>query len=143
MTKHPRSDPSAAVLLLVEDDPKIASFIQKSLRREGFRVEWVSTGTAGDARLLEGGVDALILDLGLPDLDGLELLRRMRDRGSDLPVVVVTGRTDPKDQTTAVSLGVRAYLTKPFAMTALLRELRAAVEGAGSPLSGRPFSDGG
>jgi DNA-binding response OmpR family regulator len=125
--------PAIATVLLVEDDPKIASFIRKGLRHEGLREEWVSSGEEGILRLLEGGVDVLVLDLGLPEIDGLEVLAQVRNRGMDLPVIVVTGRTDPRDRTTALSLGVNAYLTKPFAWSELREALRVAVEEIASP----------
>jgi DNA-binding response OmpR family regulator len=120
--------PAVATVLLVEDDPKIASFIRKGLRHEGFREEWVSSGEEAILRLQERGVDILVLDLGLPEIDGLDVLRRVRNRGMDIPVIVVTGRTDPRDRTAALSLGVNAYLTKPFAWSELRAALRVAVE---------------
>lgn len=127
-TKKPAGrDPAAPTVLLVEDDPKIVSFLAKGFRREGFRLDSVSTGAEALARLEDGGIDVLLLDLGLPDRDGLEVLREMRDRGMDVPVIVVTGRTDPRDRTIALSLGVRAYLTKPFPWTDLLAEVRVAI----------------
>jgi DNA-binding response OmpR family regulator len=79
-------------------------------------------------------VDVLVLDLGLPDIDGLEVLRQARERGVDVPVIVVTGRSDPRDRATALSLGVGVYLTKPFRWTDLLGAVRAAVEEAPSQL---------
>jgi len=115
-----------ATVLLVEDDPKIASLLAKGLRREGYRVDWVPTGEESLTRLEEGGIALLLLDLGLPDIDGLEVLREMRQRGMDVPVIVVTGRSDPRDRAIALSRGVRAYLTKPFAWAELLGTVRAA-----------------
>jgi two-component system, OmpR family, response regulator RegX3 len=120
-------------VLLVEDDPKIASLLTKGLRRQGFLVEWVSTGEESLARLDKGGVAVLLLDLGLPDIDGLEVLREMRERGMDVPVIVVTGRSDPRDRAIALSRGVRAYLTKPFAWAELLATVRAALDPTASP----------
>lgn len=120
--------PGAATVLLVEDDPKVASFLKKGLGREGFQMEWASTGTEAIARLDRGGVDVLVLDLGLPDIDGLEVLRRTRERGMDIPVIVVTGRSDPRDRGIAMGLGVGIYLTKPFRWTEFLTAVRAAVE---------------
>jgi two-component system, OmpR family, response regulator RegX3 len=125
------SDP--ATVLLVEDDPKIASLLTKGLRRQGFLVEWVSTGEESLARLDMGGVDVLLLDLGLPDIDGLEVLREMRQRGMGVPVIVVTGRSDPRDRVIALSLGIRAYVTKPFAWADLLATVRAALDRAAPP----------
>jgi DNA-binding response OmpR family regulator len=132
MKRAGRASPSATVLL-VEDDPKIASFLNKGLRHEGFHVDWVTTGEEAISRLDDGGVDLLLLDLGLPDIDGLEVLRELRKRGMDLPVIVVTGRTDPHDRSIALSLGVSAYLTKPFPWGELLAAVRAALEKSPPP----------
>jgi DNA-binding response OmpR family regulator len=112
------ADPSAGVeanLLVVEDDPKIAAVLVKGLRKQGFTAEWVMTGTEALSRLDVADVDLLLLDLGLPDLDGLEVLEQLRNRGWESPVVVITARTDPRDRTRAAELGVQSYLTKPFA----------------------------
>lgn len=128
------SDP--ATVLLVEDDPKIASLLTKGLRRQGFQVDWVSTGREAIARLDRGGVDLQLLDLGLPDIDGLEVLGEMRERSIDVPVIVVTGRSDPRDRAIALSLGVRAYLTKPFAWAELLATVRATLYPTVSPRPG-------
>jgi DNA-binding response OmpR family regulator len=128
--------PDPATVLLVEDDPKIASLLTKGLRREGLEVDWVSTGEESLARLGEGGVTLLLLDLGLPDIDGLEVLREMRERGTDIPVIVVTGRSDPRDRAIALSRGVRAYLTKPFAWAELLATVRAALHRTAPPRPG-------
>jgi DNA-binding response OmpR family regulator len=129
----PTEDPSQPrrprpTVLLVEDDPKVVSFLEKGFRHEGFRMEWVSTGAEALARLEEEGIDVQVLDLGLPDIDGLEVLQEMRRRGVEVPVIVVTGRTDPRDRAVALSHGVRAYLTKPFRWADLLAELNAAVD---------------
>jgi DNA-binding response OmpR family regulator len=123
-------------VLLVEDDPRIASFLSKGLRREGLGFDWLTTGSEALARLDRGGIGVLLLDLGLPDIDGLEVLRAMRERGADVPVIVVTGRTDPRDRAIALSLGVRAYLTKPFPWAQLLAAVRAALDQTASPRFG-------
>jgi DNA-binding response OmpR family regulator len=112
------ADPSAgadANLLVVEDDPKIAAVLVKGLRKQGFAAEWVMTGAEALSRLDLATVDLLLLDLGLPDIDGLEVLELLRGRGWDSPVIVITARTDPRDRARAVELGVQSYLTKPFA----------------------------
>jgi DNA-binding response OmpR family regulator len=135
MKRADRTSASATVLL-VEDDPRIASFLNKGLHRAGFQVDWVQTGEEAIARLEDGGVDLQLLDLGLPDVDGLEMLREIRDRGMDLPVIVVTGRSDPRDRETALSLGVSAYLMKPFPWKELLAAVRAALDQTMSPRPG-------
>jgi two-component system, OmpR family, KDP operon response regulator KdpE len=129
---HVGEAPDGATVLVVEDDPEVASFLDKGLRLEGFQMDWVSTGTEAISRLDRGGADVMVLDLGLPDIDGLEVLRRARDRGITVPVVVVSGRYDPRDREIALSLGVGDFLTKPFGWTDLLAAIRAAVEQAPS-----------
>jgi DNA-binding response OmpR family regulator len=120
-------------VLLVEDDPRIASFVVRALGASGFAVDWVATATEGLERLAAGPVAVGVLDLNLPDMDGLELLRRIREDAApvrDLPVIIVTARTDPADRETAQALGVRAYLRKPFPLGELLGAVRAAAEGS-------------
>jgi DNA-binding response OmpR family regulator len=113
-------------VLLVEDDARIASFVTRALAALGFAVEWVATGREALERVAAGGVLVAVLDLSLPDMDGLDVLRALRERGDTLPVIVVTARNDPRDRETATALGIVTYLRKPFA----LRELLDAVQGS-------------
>lgn len=121
--------PAPTRVLLVEDDPRIASFMTKGLRAKGYEVEWVTTGAAGIARLEAGGVDVHLLDLGLPDMDGLEVLRILRERGIDVPVIISTARTDHRDRDLAAALGAARYLTKPFALADLFRAVQDCAGG--------------
>jgi len=116
-----------ATVLIVEDDPLIASFIQKALTRHGHAVEWVQSGRAALDRINGTGVDLQLLDLGLPDIDGLDVLRQLKERGDQTPVIVITSRSDPADRATAEGLGVNAYLTKPFPLAELITLVDAAV----------------
>ena len=118
--------PSVPTVLVVEDDPRIASVLMKGLRMHGFAAEWVTNGSEAIARLDEGGIDVHLLDLGLPDIDGLDVLRQLRDRGTEVPTVIVTARTDPRDRAAALALGVKHYLTKPFAWAELADAVRAS-----------------
>jgi DNA-binding response OmpR family regulator len=118
---------AGSTVLLVEDDGRIASFVTRALAAVGFAVEWVSTGREGLDRVAAGGVAVQILDLGLPDMDGLDVLRALRERGDDVPVIVVTARNDVRDRETAVALGIVTYLRKPFALRELLDAVRASV----------------
>jgi DNA-binding response OmpR family regulator len=117
--------PPAPTILIVEDDSRIAAFITKGLRASGFVCEWVTTGGEALERIEAGGIDVQILDLGLPDVDGLVILQELIDRGSSVPTVIVTARSDPKDRSKAMSLGAKTYLTKPFAFSDLLAAVRA------------------
>jgi len=121
-----RSEVEGLRVLVVEDDPKIASMLAKGLRAKRIEVETVTTGLDALARVERGGVELALLDLGLPDMDGLEVLRRVRATGNSLRVIVITARSDPADRATAMQLGVADYLTKPFAW----KQLWAAIEGS-------------
>ncbi len=108
-------------VLLVEDDDTIADPLVKGLLREGFAVERVATGTAA---LQSAPADLILLDLGLPDLDGYEVCRRIRARG-DVPLIVVTARGEEVDRVIGLELGADDYLVKPFGFRELLARIRA------------------
>ncbi|HSF99374.1 MAG TPA: response regulator [Ornithinibacter sp.] len=114
-------------VLILEDDPLIAAFMEKALRKKGYEVERFERGAHALERTSSGPAGVLLLDLGLPDLDGLEVLRRIRSAGSDLPVVVVTSRSDPGDRLEATALGVHGYIVKPFPLADLLRAVESSV----------------
>jgi DNA-binding response OmpR family regulator len=119
-----REDP----LLLVEDDPRIASFLVKGLTVKGFAVEWVTCGEAALAAVGRTKFAVVVLDLGLPDIDGLELLEGWATSDGSFPVVVLTARSDPRDRARALSLGACAYLTKPAPFADLVAAVRSAVD---------------
>jgi DNA-binding response OmpR family regulator len=113
-------------VLLVEDEPRIAAFLTKGLSRHGFTVDWAATGSDALARARgEDPPDVVILDLGLPDIDGLDVLRTMRHTGVSAPVVVLTARAGLQDRATALELGARDYLTKPVPMADLVARILA------------------
>jgi two-component system copper resistance phosphate regulon response regulator CusR len=112
-------------LLVVEDEVHISSFLVKGLSANGYRVDAVATGADALRSTREGGFDLVILDLGLPDMDGLDVLRRLRSEGLHLPVIVVTGRAEVKDLALALDLGADDYLAKPFAFDELLARVHA------------------
>lgn len=107
-------------LLIVEDDPLITVFMTKALQTKGYDVASVGTGAAAVEAVQRGGLDLVMLDLGLPDTDGLDVLRTVRTTQPDLPVLVVTSRSDPGDRAVALSLGVSGYVVKPFPLATLL-----------------------
>jgi DNA-binding response OmpR family regulator len=111
-------------LLLVEDELEIQSFLQRSLTEAGYQVE-----VAGDARTakrlaVECGPDALIVDLGLPDQDGISLILRLRQLGVSAPVLILSARRSVDDRVRGLEQGGDDYLTKPFALAELLARLR-------------------
>lgn len=112
-------------LLVVEDEQRVASFLVKGLRAHGYGVEWVSTGRDALRRAADADVSLVILDLGLPDLDGLEVLESLRERGATVPVLVLSARGRVDDRVKGLDLGADDYLAKPFAFEELLARIRA------------------
>jgi DNA-binding response OmpR family regulator len=112
-------------LLVVEDEERIASFLAKGLRAHGYSVEWVSSGREALRRATQPDISLVILDLGLPDLDGLAVLEGLRGRGSTVPVLVLSARGRVDDRVKGLDLGADDYLAKPFAFEELLARVRA------------------
>ena len=112
-------------LLVVEDEERVASFLVKGLSANGYGVEWVSTGRDALRRAVDADVCMVILDLGLPDLDGLEVLESLRKRGATVPVLVLSARGRVNDRVKGLDLGADDYLAKPFAFEELLARIRA------------------
>jgi DNA-binding response OmpR family regulator len=111
-------------VLLVEDEDRIASFVEKGLRHRGFEVRRVVTG--GEALdVVSADVDIVVLDLGLPDIDGLDVLRALRRSWTSLPIVILTARGDIDDRVAGLDLGADDYVPKPFAMDELVARMRA------------------
>ena len=125
-------------VLVAEDEPGIASFVTKGLAARGYNVTCVERGEDALARAADA--DLVLLDLGLPDLDGLDVLRRLRQRGDDTQVLILTARAEVDDVVTGLSLGADDYLVKSFAFDELLARVRtrerarhAIRSGAGVP----------
>ena len=111
-------------VLLVEDDRPIQDFLNRSLSEAGYRVDVAADGRSAEALALEGLHDALVLDLGLPDMDGLDLLARCRAQGSTAPVLILSARRSVDERVHGLEQGGDDYLTKPFALSELLARLR-------------------
>ncbi len=111
-------------VLIVEDEPRIASFLEKGLRAEGFTPTVVSSGVIGLDYALTGEFDLAILDIGLPDIDGYAVLKRMRESGSSLPVIVLTARDSVTDTVRGLEGGADDYMPKPFRFAELLARVR-------------------
>lgn len=112
-------------LLLVEDDVALGEGIHLALSREGYTVDWVKDGASALHALLSEVFDLAILDLGLPRLDGLEVLRRLRESGSSLPMLILTARDATEDRIAGLDAGADDYLIKPFDLSELKARLRA------------------
>ena len=111
-------------VLLAEDDPAISDPLARALRREGYDVDVRTDGESALAAAL-GDPDLLVLDLGLPKIDGLEVCRRLRAEGSTVPVLVLTARADEVDTVVGLDAGADDYVTKPFRLAELLARARA------------------
>ena len=111
-------------LLLVEDDTAISGPLMRALAREGYNVELAELGR--DAlTAMERGIDMAILDLGLPDMDGLDVARQARSRGWDFPILILTARTEEVDMVVGLDAGADDYVTKPFRLAELMARMRA------------------
>jgi two-component system response regulator TctD len=101
-------------ILVVEDDPDLGDAIQRRLRRDGYAVDLLRDGRTADDILHYQSYEIVILDIGLPSMDGFTLLRRLRQRGNRTPVLMLTARSDIEDRVTALDVGADDYLAKPF-----------------------------
>ena len=113
-------------VLIVEDDRAISNFIRRVLEANGYEALMVHTGREANSMISSHCPDLVILDLGLPDMDGLEVLRSLR-RWSLMPVVVVSARTDEREKVCALDAGADDYITKPFGTSELLARIRTAI----------------
>lgn len=117
-------------VLLVEDDPKIGSFVEKGLIEQGFTVDACADGDEGYSLALSGTYDAMVLDIMLPGRDGLSILRNLRDRKNLTPVILLTARSAVNERIEGLNLGADDYLGKPFFMEELVARIHAVVRRA-------------
>lgn len=117
-----------ASILIVEDESKIARFVQLELSHEGYAVEIAGDGRTGLEMALSGRFDLLVLDLMLPALSGIEVCRRIRQSGSDLPIIMLTAKDDVSDKVMGLDMGADDYMTKPFAIEELLARIRVGLK---------------
>ena len=114
-------------ILLVEDDLSLGEGIRTALRRGAFAVDWVQDGASGLLALRGGDFDLVVLDLGLPRMDGIEVIRQLRAAGDTVPVLVLSARERPADRTLGLDVGADDYLGKPFDTAELLARVRALI----------------
>ena len=112
-------------LLLVEDDPMIGASVQKGLRQDGFAVDWVRDGPTAELAVANESYALILLDLGLPKKDGLDVLATLRQRGNTTPVLVLTARDAVADRVKGLDSGADDYLVKPFDLDELAARIRA------------------
>ena len=114
-------------VLVVDDEPAIRRFLRTSLAAQGYRVSEAEEGQAALDAMRRGAPEVLVLDLGLPGIDGFEVIRQLRAAGSAVPIIVLSSRTDETGKVKALDLGADDYVTKPFGIDELLARIRAAL----------------
>ena len=119
-------------ILIIEDSERITAFLAKGLAAAGFTPSVVHTGADGLSRALTGEVDLIVLDIGLPDMDGFDLLRALRAAGRDTPVIILTARDSATDRVRGLSDGADDYMPKPFSVDELLARIRLRLRPAGN-----------
>lgn len=112
-------------LLLVEDDKLLGDGIRAGLKQSGYAVDWVQDGEAADFALRSGEYEVVVLDLGLPKRSGLDVLKQLRAKGSQIPVMILTARDTVDDKVRGLDMGADDYLIKPFDLDELAARLRA------------------
>lgn len=134
---------SAARILVVDDEPQIRKFLDISLRAQGYRVALAADGRAGLEALATQGAELVVLDIGLPDMDGHEVLRELRG-WSQVPVLMLSVRADERGKVAALDAGANDYVTKPFGVPELMARVRALLRSAvvHDPEATTVFDDG-
>ncbi|MDX3931401.1 MAG: response regulator transcription factor [Stenotrophomonas sp.] len=145
MPLTPDSTPSIppACVLVIDDEAQIRRFLDISLRAQGYRVLQASSGQEGLERLVAESVDLVILDIGLPDMEGHQVLTELR-QWSQLPVIMLTVRAGEAEKVRALDAGANDYVTKPFGTQELMARVRMLLRTRAAPLDGQPpvFDDG-
>ncbi|MBT5244832.1 MAG: response regulator transcription factor [Rhodospirillaceae bacterium] len=121
-------------LLLVEDNQRLAETTKEGLEKESFTVDWFDTVGESEAAIETVSYDAIVLDLGLPDGDGMDILKQLRARKSSTPVLILTARDGVEDRVKGLDGGADDYLLKPFAMAELIARIRALLRRPGGAL---------
>jgi two-component system response regulator QseB len=124
-------------LLLVEDDPILGDGLQAGLRQGGYTVDWLHNAASAEAALRSENYEIMVLDLGLPDRSGLSVLRQLRQRGKDLPVLILTARDSIEDRVEGLDSGADDYMLKPFDLDELAARLRALLRRHGGRAENR------
>ena len=121
-------------ILIVEDEPRIAAFVSRGLESAGYQTTIVDDGPEALEVILRGEADLVLLDVGLPTMDGFEVLRNLRGQGSTIPVIMLTARSSTRDTVEGLDSGANDYVSKPFTFDELLARVRSRLrETAGAP----------
>ncbi len=119
-----------STILIVEDEARIVSFLVKGLTAEGFATRTAGRGLDGIELALQGGIDLILLDVGLPDLDGFEVLESIRGQGVATPIIMLTAKTSTRDRVAGLEGGADDYVPKPFSFQELLARIRLRLRDA-------------
>ena len=119
-------------ILVIEDDLKIAEFIQKGLKSSGFAVDHAATGNIGLEMAIEELYDTMVVDIMLPELDGISLIKKIRKRNNNTPIIILSARDRVDDRVNGLQAGADDYLTKPFAFSELVARIQALIRRAGN-----------
>ncbi|MDX6280684.1 MAG: hypothetical protein QOH03_1755 [Kribbellaceae bacterium] len=128
------------VAIVIEDDETVGRLLDRALRGNGYRSSWYRTGYSGLAGARREQAEVVLLDLGLPDVDGVDLARRLRSELPELLIIILTARCDEIDVVSGLDAGADDYLVKPFSLTVLLARLRAHLRRRPDPGSGLPVT---
>lgn len=120
-------------ILLIEDEPRIAAFVSRGLESAGYTTVIVDDGADGLERALADDIDLVLLDVGLPTLDGFDVLRQLRAKGSAVPVIMLTARSSTRDTVAGLDAGANDYVSKPFTFDELLARVRSRLRESSAP----------
>jgi two-component system, OmpR family, response regulator len=133
---------ATTTVLVVDDEPRIREVLQFALEREGYNVATACDGGAALAKVAEGGVDLMVLDVLMPELDGLQVCRRLRQTGSSLPVIFLSSRTEVVDRILGLELGGDDYVPKPFSPREVASRIKAVLRRRAAPRAAITPADG-
>ena len=139
---HPPTPATPARVLVIDDEPQIRKFLEISLRAQGYAVELAATAQGGLDALATHGADLVVLDMGLPDRDGLDVLREIR-QWTTVPVLMLTVRSHESEKVAALDAGANDYVTKPFGVQELMARLRVLLRSQAVPADALPVFDDG
>jgi two-component system copper resistance phosphate regulon response regulator CusR len=122
-------------ILIAEDEPRIAAFVSRGLEAAGYATTVSDDGAEALDRALRSDVDLVLLDVGLPTIDGFEVLRELRERGSVVPVIMLTARSSTRDTVEGLDAGANDYMSKPFTFDELLARVRSRLRESAQPAS--------